>query len=94
MFLVAVACVALSVVSAKGPVVTNKVFFDITIGGEDAGRIVMDLYGKVRTCCLLCFFELCLVRALMRASSRTCAVSACVLCQLQARQNLLVWRPS
>merc|ERR1711865_950020 len=24
----------------------GKVFFDITIGGEDAGRIVMDLYGK------------------------------------------------
>jgi len=30
---------------AKGPKVTNKVFFDITIGGEDAGRITMDLYG-------------------------------------------------
>merc|ERR1719199_357458 len=30
---------------AKGPKVTNKVFFDITIGGEDAGRIEMDLYG-------------------------------------------------
>jgi len=46
MFLAAIAIVGLSTVSAKGPVVTNKVFFDITIGGEDAGRIVMDLYGK------------------------------------------------
>jgi len=32
-------------VSAAGPKVTNKVFFDMTIGGEPAGRIVMDLYG-------------------------------------------------
>merc|ERR1712166_1355083 len=32
---------------AKDPTVTNKVFFDITIGGEDAGRIVMDLFGDV-----------------------------------------------
>ena len=34
-----------SLAEAKGPKVTNKVFFDITIGGEAAGRIVMDLYG-------------------------------------------------
>lgn len=27
--------------------VTDKVFFDITIGGEPAGRIVMGLYGTV-----------------------------------------------
>jgi peptidylprolyl isomerase len=46
MLLAAVACVALSVVSAKGPKVTTQVFFDITIGGEDAGRITMDLYGE------------------------------------------------
>jgi len=26
--------------------VTNKVFFDISIGGEPAGRVVMGLYGK------------------------------------------------
>ncbi|CAD7945852.1 unnamed protein product [Amoebophrya sp. A25] len=30
----------------KGPKITNKVFFDVKIGGEDAGRIVMGLYGK------------------------------------------------
>ncbi|EKX42590.1 cyclophilin B [Guillardia theta CCMP2712] len=30
----------------KGPKVTTKVFFDITIDGKDAGRIVMGLYGK------------------------------------------------
>ena len=30
----------------KGPKVTNKVFFDITIGDEPAGRVVMGLYGK------------------------------------------------
>lgn len=32
--------------SKKGPKVTNKVFFDVTIGGEKAGRIVMGLWGK------------------------------------------------
>jgi len=31
---------------AKGPKITNKVFFDITIDGEAAGRIVFGLYGK------------------------------------------------
>merc|ERR1711988_820647 len=30
----------------KEPKVTNKVFFDVTIDGKDAGRIVMGLYGK------------------------------------------------
>eukprot|EP00960_Hanusia_phi_P040539 754508-Hanusia_phi.AAC.4 len=30
----------------KGPKVTTKVFFDITIDGKEAGRIVMGLYGK------------------------------------------------
>merc|ERR1711865_211973 len=28
------------------PVVTSKVYFDMTVDGEDAGRIVMGLYGK------------------------------------------------
>ena len=30
----------------NGPKVTSKVFFDVTIDGKDAGRIVMGLYGK------------------------------------------------
>lgn len=30
----------------KGPLITSKVFFDMSIGGEKAGRIVMGLYGK------------------------------------------------
>merc|ERR1719493_207907 len=31
---------------AKGPEITNKVFFDIEIDGKPAGRIVMGLFGK------------------------------------------------
>eukprot|EP00002_Diphylleia_rotans_P012217 TRINITY_DN238_c0_g3_i1.p2 TRINITY_DN238_c0_g3~~TRINITY_DN238_c0_g3_i1.p2 ORF type:complete len:196 (-),score=51.98 TRINITY_DN238_c0_g3_i1:116-703(-) len=31
--------------AAKQPKVTHKVFFDIEIGGESAGRVVMGLYG-------------------------------------------------
>ncbi|KAG8818531.1 Peptidyl-prolyl cis-trans isomerase B [Serendipita sp. 400] len=33
--------------AAKGPVITNKVYFDIKQGDENLGRIVMGLYGKV-----------------------------------------------
>eukprot|EP01080_Neovahlkampfia_damariscottae_P001152 gene1152-10666_t len=38
---------ALFALTLAEPDVTDKVFFDITIGGEKAGRIVMGLYGKV-----------------------------------------------
>ncbi|XP_002931773.2 peptidyl-prolyl cis-trans isomerase C [Xenopus tropicalis] len=31
----------------RGPVVTAKVFFNVEIGGTDAGRIVIGLFGKV-----------------------------------------------
>ncbi|ORY35821.1 putative cyclophilin [Naematelia encephala] len=32
--------------ATKGPIITNKVFFDIEHGGKPLGRIVMGLYGK------------------------------------------------
>ncbi|KAK1927304.1 peptidylprolyl isomerase B [Papiliotrema laurentii] len=32
--------------ASKGPVITNKVFFDIEHGGKPLGRVVMGLYGK------------------------------------------------
>jgi len=32
--------------AVSGPKVTDEVFFDITIGGEPAGRIVIGLFGK------------------------------------------------
>merc|ERR550514_2659370 len=35
-----------AICNAQKPVITSKVYFDMTIGGEDAGRIVMGLYGK------------------------------------------------
>ncbi len=32
--------------AAKGPKITNKVYFDVEQNGESLGRIVMGLYGK------------------------------------------------
>merc|ERR1711977_720731 len=29
-----------------GPMITHKVYFDVTVGGENTDRIVMGLYGK------------------------------------------------
>jgi len=40
-------------------VVTDKVFFDVTIGGEPAGRIVIGLFGKVVPRTVKNFLELC-----------------------------------
>ncbi|KAJ3395274.1 Peptidyl-prolyl cis-trans isomerase B [Entophlyctis sp. JEL0112] len=39
-------CALLSFAAAKGPTITNKVYFDIEQGGEAVGRIVIGLYGK------------------------------------------------
>lgn len=44
------ALLGLASVSANAeedPAVTHKVFFDITIGGEKAGRMVLGLFGDV-----------------------------------------------
>merc|ERR1711998_315603 len=52
-----IACLALAAIAIvafagvadakkKGPRVTDKVYFDISIGGEPAGRIEMGLFGK------------------------------------------------
>lgn len=37
---------AQSVEAQKGPKITKKAYFDITIDGEDQGRIVFGLYGN------------------------------------------------
>lgn len=40
-------CLGLALAGSINEVVTNKVFFDISIGGRDAGRIVIGLFGEV-----------------------------------------------
>ncbi|WWC63506.1 peptidyl-prolyl cis-trans isomerase B [Kwoniella dejecticola CBS 10117] len=32
--------------ASKGPIITNKVYFDVEHGGKPLGRVVMGLYGK------------------------------------------------
>jgi len=46
MKLAAALCVMFAAAVEAGPKVTNKVYFDISIGGTAAGRVVMGLYGK------------------------------------------------
>merc|ERR1712100_130908 len=46
LLLVAALVVVAECKDKKEPKITNKVFFDVTIAGEPAGKIVMGLYGK------------------------------------------------
>lgn len=44
--LAAIAALVSTVQASKGPVITNKVYFDIEHGRRPMGRVVMGLYGK------------------------------------------------
>lgn len=50
---------ALFALASCEPKVTNKVFFDIEIDGEKAGRIMMGLYGEVVPKTVANFLHLC-----------------------------------
>ncbi|KAG0242109.1 cyclophilin B precursor [Mortierella sp. GBAus27b] len=45
-FFVALVFLSISVQAAKGPLITNKVYFDIEQDGKSLGRIVIGLFGK------------------------------------------------
>ncbi|KAF9919276.1 Peptidyl-prolyl cis-trans isomerase B [Lobosporangium transversale] len=45
-FFMALITLAITVQGAKGPHITNKVYFDIEQDGKDLGRIVIGLFGK------------------------------------------------
>ncbi|KAF9095481.1 Peptidyl-prolyl cis-trans isomerase B [Mortierella sp. AD031] len=45
-FVLAVVVLAVSAQAAKGPVITNKVYFDIEQDGKPMGRVVIGLFGK------------------------------------------------
>ncbi|KAF9120924.1 Peptidyl-prolyl cis-trans isomerase B [Mortierella sp. 14UC] len=45
-FVFAVVVLAVTVQAAKGPVITNKVYFDIEQDGKPMGRVVIGLFGK------------------------------------------------
>ncbi|WPT13509.1 Peptidyl-prolyl cis-trans isomerase CYP19-4 [Picochlorum sp. SENEW3] len=46
--LIVAACCTLPAMAEekRGPAITSKVFFDVSIDGKEAGRVVMGLYGK------------------------------------------------
>ena len=52
------ACFSQSSSDADGPLVTKKVYFDISIGGEPAGTIEIGLFGNVVPLTSRNFFEL------------------------------------
>ncbi|KAG0275410.1 Peptidyl-prolyl cis-trans isomerase B [Linnemannia exigua] len=45
-FVFAVVTLAVTAEAAKGPVITNKVYFDIEQNGKPMGRVVIGLFGK------------------------------------------------
>jgi peptidyl-prolyl cis-trans isomerase B (cyclophilin B) len=54
-----VVILAASFVFCEDPEITEKVYFDITIGGKEAGRITFGLYGKTVPKTVKNFADLC-----------------------------------